>query len=351
MAATLALIIGVVQHGWKAGWIEGTAIYIAVAIIVSVTAGNNYVKEKQFQKLVSKANEDYIAVFRGGDGLTQTVLNNELVVGDLIKIEQGMRIPADCVLVEGTDIAADESAMTGEPEQVEKAPVTEGTFVHNPNPFLLGNTLIVSGQGLAIVCAVGVNTRSGMAESKLNIEEEITPLQGKLETIANTIGKAGVYVAILTFIAMCINMAIKTATDEHKELLSVDSLNKVVDFIIIAITVIVVSVPEGLPLAVTISLAFSVMKMKKENNLVRKLDASETMGGANEICTDKTGTLTKNQMSVKELYTLDNVFVGRPAGFEQLKTASLVQQGVLFNCSARYEKEDGKYVPKGNCTE
>lgn len=125
MAATLALIIGVVQHGWKSGWVEGTAIYCAVAIIVSVTAGNNYAKEKQFQKLVSKANEDYIAVFRGGEGLTITVLNDDLVVGDVIKIEAGMRIPSDCILVEGTDVATDESSMTGEPEQVDKSVVTE----------------------------------------------------------------------------------------------------------------------------------------------------------------------------------------------------------------------------------
>jgi magnesium-transporting ATPase (P-type) len=212
----------------------------------------------------------------------------------LIKIEAGMRIPCDCILIEGTDVATDESAMTGEPEQVEKAPVTEATYHHNPDPFLLGKTLIVSGQGLAVVGAVGVHSRSGMAEEKLNIEEEITPLQGKLETIANTIGKIGVYVAILTFIAMSINLIVKTVLDPSKVLASMDTVNKIVDFIIIAITVIVVSVPEGLPLAVTISLAFSVMKMKKENNLVRKLDASETMGGANEICTDKTGTLTKN---------------------------------------------------------
>jgi P-type E1-E2 ATPase len=87
--------------------------------------------------------------------------------------------------------------------------------------------------------------------------------------------------------------------------LSIATLNKFIDFIIIAITVIVVAVPEGLPMAVTMALAFSVMKMKKENNLVRKLDASETMGGANEICTDKTGTLTLNKMTVKEFYTLD----------------------------------------------
>lgn len=176
MAAALALIIGIVQHGWRQGWVEGTSIFFAVTIIVSVTAGNNYVKEKQFQKLVSKANEEYIATYRGGEGLTQTILNNDLVVGDVIKIEAGMRIPADCVLIEGTDVATDESAMTGEPEQQDKAPVNQHNYQHNPDPFLIGKTLVESGQGLAIVCAVGVHTRSGMAEEKLNIEDEITPL-------------------------------------------------------------------------------------------------------------------------------------------------------------------------------
>lgn len=223
-----------------------------------------------------------------------------------------MRIPADCYLISGTDIAVDESSMTGEPEQVEKQAVNEINFIHNPNPFLLANTLVESGQGVAIVCAVGVNTRSGMAEEKLNIEEDETPLQMKLETIANEIGKAGVFVAIITFLAMTINLIVNTVMDENATLVSVETLNRLVNFIIIAITVIVVAVPEGLPLAVTISLAYSVMKMKKENNLVRKLDASETMGGANEICTDKTGTLTKNQMSVKQFYTMDQIFTGRP---------------------------------------
>jgi P-type E1-E2 ATPase len=101
-------------------------------------------------------------------------------------------------------------------------------------------------------------------------------------------------VSILTFIAMTVNLIIKTVIDNQRSLVSLETLNSIVNFIIIAITVIVVAVPEGLPLAVTISLAFSVMKMKNDNNLVRKLHASETMGGANEICTDKTGTLTKN---------------------------------------------------------
>jgi len=210
IAAAVALIIGIWKDGLEHGWVEGLSIFIAVTIIVSVTAGNNYAKEKQFQKLVSKASDEHIPVLRGSEGLTQTIHNQELVVGDIIRIESGMKIPADCILIDGLDIACDESSLTGEPEQVEKAPVTEHTFESNPNPFLLAKTLVESGQGTAIVCAVGTHTRSGMAEEKLNIEEEATPLQQKLETIANEIGKIGVYVAILTFIAMTIKLVIRT---------------------------------------------------------------------------------------------------------------------------------------------
>lgn len=143
----MSLGIGIWKEGIEHGWIEGLSIFIAVAIIVSVTAGNNYMKEKQFQKLVSKAADEYIAVYRGEDGSTTTVLNSDLVVGDVIKIESGMRVPADCLLINGTDVACDESAMTGEPDQMEKTPLNESSYEHNPCPFMIGKTLVVSGQG------------------------------------------------------------------------------------------------------------------------------------------------------------------------------------------------------------
>ena len=165
---------------------------------------------------------------------------------------------------------------------------------YNPSPFLLANTLVSEGSGTALICAVGIHTRSGMAEQKLNIEEDITPLQAKLETIANQIGGVGVAVAVATFLIVTAKLVWFTIIDDTKDFLEVSTVNLLVNYLILSITVIVVAVPEGLPLAVTISLAYSVMKMKLENNLVRRLDASETMGGANEICTDKTGTLTKN---------------------------------------------------------
>lgn len=194
-----------------------------------------------------------------------------------------------------------------------------------------------------------------MAEEKLNVEEEETPLQAKLETIANEIGKIGVYVALLTFIAMTINLIVTTLYKGEQSLVSMNTLSSLVDFLIVSITVIVVAVPEGLPLAVTISLAFSVMKMKKENNLVRKLEASETMGGASEICTDKTGTLTKNKMTIQEFYTAEQIFDGtkrETINFSNISTNQLLKEGVLFNCSARVERTPtGLFEAKGNCTE
>jgi P-type E1-E2 ATPase len=135
----------------------------------------------------------------------------------------------------------------------------------------------------------------------MNIEDEETPLQGKLATIANQVGGIGVAVAVLTFIIVTTKLVVYffLNADPNASFWTVETLNTLVNYLILSITVIVVAVPEGLPLAVTISLAYSVAKMRKENNLVRRLDASETMGGANEVCTDKTGTLTKNQMTVQ----------------------------------------------------
>jgi len=148
-----------------------------VALIVGIQVQNNYSKEKQLQKLVMSTNIEKCAVFRGSEGLTSTVDVSELVAGDIIKIEQGMKIPADCILLDGIDISCDESAMTGEPDQMEKSSVTESNYEFNPDPFLLGKTLVAQGQGTAMVCCVGVNSRSGQAEEKLQTEEDQTPLQ------------------------------------------------------------------------------------------------------------------------------------------------------------------------------
>jgi Ca2+ transporting ATPase len=351
VAAIVQLIIGVVQHGAE-GMVDGLSIFMAIAIITFVTAGNNYIKEKQFQELQKKQDESTCLVIRSG--IQSTRSTEDLVVGDLIIVSYGMTVPADCILITSSGVSCDEGALTGEPDELKKFHVSPENYEFNPNPFLLRSTLCVSGEGRALVVAVGPKTLSGRADAILNIENELTPLQMKLETIANQIGKMGVFVAILTFIAMVCRLLFDVFLfNPGQPDISGTIINQVLTAFIIAVTVIVVAVPEGLPLAVTISLAFSVSKMYKENNLVRKLHASETMGGANEICTDKTGTLTQNRMTVMALYAEDIITSGsEDKGLLNRSICDTLAQSVLWNCSAFVETElDGSKICKGNVTE
>lgn len=198
-----------------------------------------------------------------------------------------------------------------------------------------------------------MNTFVGRTGLTMNIEKDLTPLQQKLETIAEQIGKAGIYCAILTFIAMMIRLLCKIFYSQTRELQDEQNLVDILDGIIIGLTVVVVAVPEGLPLAVTISLAFSVGAMAKKENLVKKLHASETMGNANEICTDKTGTLTQNRMTVQEAYIEDNIVVGDSnPSMKHSPICELIGESVLYNCTATIEeKEDGSRPVIGNVTE
>jgi Ca2+ transporting ATPase len=164
-------------------------------------------------------------------------------------------------------------------------------------PFLISGSRVMEGSGLILVCCVGKSTQAGKLKLMLLEDTPATPLQVKLEQIANDIGKIGVVCAGLTVLAMMGHLIYMVIVGQMS-FLSMESLDIVVDAFIIGITIIVVAVPEGLPLAVTIALAYSVGKMKDENNLVRHLSSCETMGGANNICSDKTGTLTQNRMKV-----------------------------------------------------
>lgn len=167
----------------------------------------------------------------------------------------------------------------------------------------------MEGTGIMVIAAVGKNSQYGRLKLVLQAADDSTPLQEKLTILADQIGKVGMYAAAATFVCMLghiIHDAVVSG-DFIGQLFRVHTLHHLVDAFIIAVSIIVVAVPEGLPLAVTIALAYSVGKMKDENNLVRYLQACETMGGADNICSDKTGTLTKNFMSVVKLFALDNV--------------------------------------------
>lgn len=274
----------------------------AVVIIVTVTSANNYIKEKQFQKLNALATAKNINVFRSGELINMSVY--DLLVGDVVEVETGEILSVDGILIQGNNVSVDESSITGETNDVKKAiPQT-----YEPNekisPFLISSSKIMEGTGIMLVACVGKNSYYGKLKMKIQAADDTTPLQEKLTILADQVGVVGMYSAAATFIAMFVHYIYDCfMTDDFLgSLFSVETLHEVIEYFIIAVSIIVVAVPEGLPLAVTIALAYSVNKMKDENNLVRYLQACETMGGANNICSDKTGTLTKNLMTVTRIF-------------------------------------------------
>ena len=290
VAAFVSLIVGMIEDPAD-GWLEGVAILIAVVLVVTVTASNDYMKDKQFRKLSAKTAEVSCTVIR--DAKEHEISIYDVVVGDLMRVKTGMIIPADGLIVKANGLKIDESSKTGESDLVKKEPFNPGN--EKCNPFLLSGSKVEEGNGNMIVCAVGKYSSSGDTEAMLQEASDETPLQKKLEIIADTIGKIGFYVALATFTILVLYVIYESA---KRGAWDGESFRGIIYSFIIAVTIVVVAVPEGLPLAVTLSLAYSVGKMKDENNLVRHLQACETMGGATDVCTDKTGTLTKNRMSV-----------------------------------------------------
>ncbi|KAG7319121.1 hypothetical protein KOW79_017595 [Hemibagrus wyckioides] len=342
----------------QAGWIEGAAILFSVIIVVLVTAFNDWSKEKQFRGLQSRIEQEQkFTVIRKGQVIQIPVA--EIVVGDIAQIKYGDLLPSDGILIQGNDLKIDESSLTGESDQVKKS--------LEKDPMLLSGTHVMEGSGRMVVTAVGLNSQTGIiftllgaggeeeekkvkkgkkqgapenrnkAKTQDGIALEIQPLkseegveceekeekevkkvnvtkkeksvlQGKLTRLAVQIGKAGLIMSAVTVIILILYFVIDTFGVQGREWKAECTpiyIQYFVKFFIIGVTVLVVAVPEGLPLAVTISLAYSVKKMMKDNNLVRHLDACETMGNATAICSDKTGTLTMNRMTVVQAYIGD----------------------------------------------
>nr|XP_056706497.1 plasma membrane calcium-transporting ATPase 1-like [Euleptes europaea] len=332
-------------------WIEGAAILLSVVCVVLVTAFNDWSKEKQFRGLQHRIeSEQKFTVIRAGQVIQVPV--SELVVGDVAQIKYGDLLPADGILLQGHDLKIDESSLTGESDLVKKS-LTE-------DPILLSGTHVMEGSGRMVITAVGVNSQTGIILTLLGVGEdnektkqngnklkkadespekskeakgqssaatgkedaasanqakekeqktmhkkEKSVLQAKLTRLAVQIGKAGLVMSIITVSVLIGSFIIKNFVIE-KRIWTVECtpiyIQYMVQFFIIGVTILVVAVPEGLPLAVTISLAYSVKKMMKDNNLVRHLDACETMGNATAICSDKTGTLTMNRMAVVQAF-------------------------------------------------
>ncbi|KAG8199832.1 hypothetical protein JTE90_000919 [Oedothorax gibbosus] len=359
----------------EASWIEGVAILVSVIIVVLVTAFNDYSKERQFRGLQNRIEHEHkFAVIRGGE--VNQILVSEIVVGDICQVKYGDLLPADGLVIQSNDLKIDESSLTGESDHVKKSESTD--------PILLSGTHVMEGSGKMVVVAVGVNSQAGIIftllgatkneedeqKKKLKKDEdavlsgnshipndkvnskdpigEIVPvkekaegssrkeqsvLQTKLTKLAIQIGYAGSFIALLTVGILLLRFVIKFFVIMELEW-SPFFMNYIVKFIIIGVTVLVVAVPEGLPLAVTLALAYSVKKMMKDNNLVRHLDACETMGNATAICSDKTGTLTTNRMTVVQCFTCGTHHVETPK-YQNLPSnvADLLVTGICVNSS------------------
>ena len=346
LAAIVSIVLGCTfSEDPSKDWVDGVSIIIAVLIVVLVGSITDYQKEQKFHELNEVQSEGTkYKLIRNGQPYDH--ISDDLLVGDLIMINYGDIMAADILLIEGNGIKMDESALTGESDAMKKEKFEKcNEMLQNgekklPSPLILSGTNCIEGSGKGIVIAVGEHSQKGIIRRTVDNaqEDSKTPLEVKLERIAELIGYFGIGAGFVTLIALIIRFAISFSEelDDYNETSDTEGVitsilfnfpylendetlmkhvdndlsdprlgvaKQILDIIILCVSIIVVAIPEGLPLAVTLSLAFSIKKMMDYNNLVRKMHACETMGGANYICTDKTGTLTKNEMSVFQVLT------------------------------------------------
>lgn len=282
-------------------WVEGLAICVAIIIVVGVGSLNDWQKERAFVKLNAKKEDREIKVVRSGKSFMINV--KDILVGDVLHLEPGDLIPVDGIFISGHDLKCDESSATGESDALRKTGghqvmqlLRDGhSDIKDLDPFIISGAKVLEGVGTFVCTSVGVNSSFGKIMMSVRTEMEATSLQKKLEGLASAIAKLGAGAAGLLFFVLLFRFIGGLPNDSRP---GAEKASSFMDILIVAITVIVVAVPEGLPLAVTLALAFATTRLLKENNLVRVLRACETMGNATTVCSDKTGTLTTNKMTV-----------------------------------------------------
>lgn len=339
IAAIVSFGIGIYEDivSGEKRWIEGLAIIMAVAIVITVNSANDYRKELQFQSLSVRFRDQQklIKVWSSKNEL-QLMRSEELVVGDFVRVEAGDLVPADGIVIRANQLACDESAQTGESEGISKE---RGRLV-------VSGSQVLSGYGDVILLAVGVHSAQGRLMREINTAANLhalTPMQAKLNVLSDQIAKAGASVALLMLILLLIKYFVLASHEPGWPPASSEILQNIAHILIQAITIVVVSVPEGLPMAVTIALAYATVRMLEENNLVRVLSACETMGCATTICSDKTGTLTQNRMAVTDGLVLGKRLV------EPISNKNLIIQSLVINSSVVFNNQGDELV--GNKTE
>ncbi len=329
LAVTISLFVSVIQGG---GFLDTIGIILAILLSTGISFFNEYRSSREFEVL--NAHRDDMAVKVVRDGHPAAVPSRDIVVGDLILLEAGDAVPADGWIRSADDIFADESAFTGESEPVKK----------DVQQRVLKGTFVTAGKGQMIAAAVGDSAQMGVIASSLGIDHATqTPLEHKLEDLARIISKFGYAMAVL----ICSALLIRGIIFGDVTGLNIDSANHLLHYIMLAVVIVVAAVPEGLPMSVALSLSLAMQKMTRANCLVRRLIACETIGSATTICTDKTGTLTKNQMEV-EAWSSGNPAHSR---YFPITPAEWITLNAAVNSTAHLQEREDRTIVIGNSTE
>lgn len=292
VAAVVQMGIGIynlVDTDDYSGMSDGISIVLVVTLVVLITSINDYRKQGKFRQLSSHgASLNTLNVMRGGK--TISILASDLAVGDILFIDSGMIVPVDGLLIEGIQLKMNESSVTGESGDVHKSVERD--------PFILSGTSVLEGHAKILVTAVGRHTLHGRVLLSLTVVPRKTPLQTKLASVAEIVAKVGLGVTT-AFLTLLIIAYFSTSSSRS---VAKNISKDIVEILLVCIAVVVIAIPEGLPLSVTLALAYAAMNMVKDKCLVRNLSSCETMGCSTSICTDKTGTLTMNTMDVTSCF-------------------------------------------------
>ncbi|KAG2630369.1 hypothetical protein PVAP13_3KG485500 [Panicum virgatum] len=349
VCAFVSLVVGIAMEGWPKGAHDGLGIVASILLVVFVTAASDYRQSLQFKDLDKEKKKIQVQVTR--NGFRQRLSIYDLLPGDVVHLAIGDQVPADGLFISGFSLLINESSLTGESEPV---------AVNADNPFLLSGTKVQDGSCKMLVTTVGMRTQWGKLMATLSEGgDDETPLQVKLNGVATIIGQIGLFFAVITFIVLSQGLFSKKY---HEGLLlswSGDEALELLEHFAIAVTIVVVAVPEGLPLAVTLSLAFAMKKMMNDKALVRHLAACETMGSATTICSDKTGTLTTNHMAVVKACICGNIKeVNGPQNASKLCSelpeivVKTLLESIFNNTGGEVVfNQDGKYQILGTPTE
>lgn len=362
IAGALSIGISIYERFWlnegAEVFFEPVGIFVAIFLATGLAFYFELQADKEFSILNQVNDDELVEVVRNGN--TTQVMRKDVVVGDIVVLSTGQEVPADAELLEAIHLNVDESTLTGEPmcskttdvEQFDK----NATYSSN---CVMKGTKVMEGHGICRVTAVGDHTEQGKVFEAAQIDNSVkTPLNVQLDGLGKLITKVSYAIATLIVvgrIVMCFVdglsvKGIEIAGSEifHSEVSIAAFIAYMLQSFMIAVTLVVVSVPEGLPMAVTLSLAYSMRRMLRTNNLVRKMHACETMGATTVICTDKTGTLTQNQMRVDQVN-----FFGLPNGqLADDEVSRLIKEGIAVNSTAALDLSDSTQ-PKvlGNPTE